>query len=106
MDDAAIVTALLASEDPYMRALGSLAELKQTRGKQYNRGGIKLEDYFPFGRISYAHMCWLKAMRLRANASTISKYSPEFIDSALDLANYSIFAVMAEDARTLQGDEE
>jgi hypothetical protein len=97
MDNMALVRALQDSGDPFFRALGTLAALREQRGQQYNQGGIKLEDYFPFGRHSYAHMCWLKAMRMRStlnNAGT--EYNLDFADSAMDLANYSIFTLMAE----------
>jgi hypothetical protein len=107
MDNAQIVEALLASEDAYFRALGSLASIKLERGKQYNQGTVKLEDYFPLGRASYIQMAWVKTQRAVSQCQKLAREpitieqrcNPEFADSVLDLANYAIFALMAEEEK-------
>lgn len=98
MTNAELIQALLESEDPFTRVLGILAELKHQRGLVYNRGTVKLEQYFPLGRASYAHMIHVKALRsisLVQSGLGIA-YSEDYMDTMLDCANYAIFGVMAE----------
>src|SRR3972149_7204508 len=88
-------TFLLDSEDPFVRVLGMLCSLKLERGAGYNSGGIELESYFPFGRISYLQMIHIKATRLRS-LTGIAADSDKFLDTLLDISNYAIFAIMRE----------
>jgi hypothetical protein len=101
MSNAEIIQALLESEDPFIRVLGILAELKHQRGLEYNRGRVKLEDYFPLGRASYSHMVYLKGLRAISlvESGLGIAYSPAYMDTMLDLANYAIFGAMAETAK-------
>lgn len=94
MTDAELLAALVKAEDPFLRVLGRLGALKLQRGQQYNVNNIELEDYFPFGRTSYVQMVHIKALRMRVNLD-----GKGYLDSALDLANYTIFAIMAEEKR-------
>lgn len=98
MNTAELAAALQLSEDPYFRALGDLASLKLQRGEQYNSNGVRLEDYFPLGRASYVQMCHVKTLRMR---STMGAKPIDFMDSAIDLANYAIFTYMSEKPKCL-----
>lgn len=92
MTDAELLAALVTAESPYLRALGRLGQLEAQRGAQYNINGIRRADYFPDGRRSYVQMMHMKVTRARA---TIGLTEP-YVDSIMDLANYTIFAIMAE----------
>jgi hypothetical protein len=100
MTDAELLAALVRAEDPFMRVLGLLGQLKMDRHKQYNVGDIRLEDYFPFGRMSYIQMMYMKVLRARATRALDEQY----LDSIMDLANYAIFAVMKEKKWTATSD--
>lgn len=93
MTDAELLAALVKAEDPYLRVLGLLAALQRERGQRYNVNGIKLEDYFPMGRISYMQMLHVKILRARAG---VPFDDGSYLDSIMDLANYAIFAIMKE----------
>jgi predicted metal-dependent hydrolase len=81
--------------------LVELARLREAKGGDYNRTGVELHDYFPFGHESYGQMVYLKAMRVRALIGLIqSGDKPNFEglrDSLLDLLNYTTFYVEAMD---------
>jgi len=96
--DLETIKLLAASKDPYLRVLAELASLKHQRGEQYNSNGVRLEDYFPLGRASYVQMCHVKTLRMR---STMGATPIDFMDSAIDLANYAIFTYMGEKDREL-----
>lgn len=99
MSDAEIIAALGQSEDPFMRALALLASVHLRKHADYNAHGISLEEYFPFGRVSYVQMCWVKVLRMRSLAESESILNEPFKDSIIDLASYAIFALMAEERR-------
>ena len=42
--DIETVKLMQESKDPFMRVLGQLAALKAQRGREYNRGDVKLSD--------------------------------------------------------------
>ena len=92
MTDAELLAALVSAEDPYLRVLGRLGQLQIQRGSMYNINGLSREDYFPFGRTSYIQMMYMKVLRARATRALTEPY----LDSLMDLANYTIFAIAAE----------
>jgi len=93
--EAKAISVLAASEDPYYRVLAQLAYLHSEKAADYDRGGVKNEDYFPFGDTSYAQMVWVKALRLRSLLSAKGTIQNESVlDMFLDFANYAIFALM------------
>jgi hypothetical protein len=99
MSDAEIIAALGQSEDPFMRALALLASVHLRKHADYNAHGISLEEYFPFGRLSYVQMCWIKVLRLRSLAQSESILNEPFKDTLIDLASYSIIALIAENTK-------
>lgn len=69
------------------------AVIRRKRGAQYNRAGVELGDYFPFGHASYAQMVHMKATRLRAEVQG-AEFNPTFTaleEHMVDLTNYLSF---------------
>lgn len=58
------------------------------RGQQY--GGNQVNDYMPFGVLSYVQMVHVKAARL-VSITKLDKPKQELKDSALDIINYAAF---------------
>ena len=82
-------------------------KVEAERGKEYNLGMVKLEDYFPFGLWSYAHMVHWEATRLVSLSGWIDvggegvKYK-KLKEHLGDLVNYCKFmwdAVEKEEKR-------
>ena len=101
--DKALEVALEAmsnSEDPLLQVFAEAFSLQYRKAGDYQRVGVRAE-YFPFGRLSYVQMIWIKAMRLRALAHTENiVFNESFMDTLLDLINYTAFAVVAEVEKT------
>jgi len=75
--------------DSFMRA----TKLKIERGKDYNAGGVTLQEHFPLGLASYFQMCWTKAVRFKALMLDGRKATDRALkDSVLDNLNYFAFA--------------
>jgi len=70
-------------------------ELRDSKAQDYQNSTI-VQDYFPFGLISYVQMLWVKALRLKSLASKSGAanavYEP-IRDTLLDLINYATFAI-------------
>ena len=93
--DIEAVKSLAASQDPYLRVLAELALLRAKKEADYNRDGIKLSEYFPFGLQSYVQMLWVKVLRLRSLSVSLDDPGYESIDDSLrDLINYAVFTLM------------
>lgn len=71
-----------------IKAFDEAKAILEERGSSY--GGLFVEDYMPFGTISYAQMVHLKASRI---VSGVHQNLPEtnLEDSCLDLINYAAF---------------
>lgn len=91
--DKVTVKLLAASKDPYLRVLAELATLRDRKSADYNEHGVELEDYFPFGFISYVQMIWVKVLRIRSLVNE-DGLNESVQDSLRDLINYAIFALM------------
>jgi len=86
------------SGDPLLRVFAEAFVLQHHKGGDYNRSASR-DEYFPFGRISYTQMIWVKAMRLRSLAHTDAViFNESFMDTLLDLINYAGFAAINEGA--------
>lgn len=84
------------SGDPLLRVFAEAFVLQHQKSSDYNRS-VPRKDYFPFGRLSYAQMIWVKAMRLRSLAHTDAViFNESFMDTLLDLINYAGFAAVEE----------
>lgn len=80
-----------------MSVLNEIQELREKKAQDYN-SGIKLEEYFPFGQISYTQMIHVKSLRLRS--LTVSNKEPNYEgirDTLIDIINYAIFNIEALD---------
>ena len=61
------------------------------KGEDYNTG-IKLEEYFPFGHLSYVQMLHMKTLRLRSLTNLdVPPHFDSIEDSARDLLAYTVF---------------
>jgi NTP pyrophosphatase (non-canonical NTP hydrolase) len=78
-------------------------KVEEAKGKDYNIGNVRLEDYFIFGMWSHAHMLHWEATRVvslvgGSQAETL----PEIKEHLGDLVNYAKFmwdAVEKEEKR-------
>lgn len=76
--------------------LQDIAELRAKKAQDYNGGNVKLEDYFPFGQLSYTQMIHVKALRLVS--LTEQEGGPNFegiADTLKDIINYATFNLEA-----------
>lgn len=64
------------------------ALIRAERGRTYNQGSVRLEDYFPLGDASYYQMVHLKLLRAR---SIMGGAEGSLEDSLVDLLNYGAF---------------
>jgi len=74
----------------YLKLIDPAITMVIKKGQDYNSGPT-LEEYFPFGELSYTQMVYMKAMRLR---SLMQVPKPNFEgkkDTVLDLINYCVF---------------
>lgn len=92
--DQETIKLLAASKDPYLRVLAGIALLRAKKSADYNDHGVALEDYFPFGFISYVQMIWVKVLRVRSLVNEDAVNNESVDDSLRDLVNYAIFALM------------
>jgi len=80
-----------------MSVLNEIKELREKKAQDYN-SGIMLEEYFPFGQVSYTQMIHVKSLRLRS--LTVSGKEPNYEgirDTLMDIVNYAIFNIEAID---------
>lgn len=74
--------------------LRKVVELRAKKSADYN-SGPKLDDYFPFGHLSYAQMLHVKMLRVHSLLAVMSQGGrPNFeglSDSIEDLINYATF---------------
>lgn len=85
------------TSDEFLQVCAPVAHLVGKKGEDYNRGQVKLSDYFPFGHISHAHMVHLKSMRLISLVSNLGK-QPNFDsieDTLQDILAYTVFYLEA-----------
>jgi len=76
--------------DEYLKLIRPALEIVAKKAEDYNAGPT-LEQYFPFGEVSYVQMIHLKALRL---VSLVDQQTPNFEgtqDTVLDLINYCVF---------------
>lgn len=71
-------------------------KILEERKASYGNNGMTVNDYMPFGHLSYAHMVQLKAKRIESLASYLHlsderKQLIDLKDSLLDLINYTAF---------------
>lgn len=77
----------------YYSVLGSAIEIYSKKSEDYNNEST-VEDYFPFGNISYLQLIHMKYMRIMSVAKSNSKPNYESLeDSLLDMINYCSFFV-------------
>lgn len=69
------------------------AKMRAKKTKDYKSH----KEYFPFGKVSYAQMIWVKALRLVRIASCEEPENESWRDSLIDLLNYTSFAVEGTD---------
>ena len=69
-------------------------DLSEIKARDYQSKSFKREDYFPFERLSYLQMIWIKVMRLRNLIENNKPTLHESLkDTLLDLINYAAFFV-------------
>lgn len=79
------------TEDEYHEIMAPIIALSARKSEDYN-SETSLEEYFPFGDISYMQMIHTKAQRLlnlTRKSSTINYESVE--DTLVDLINYAVY---------------
>lgn len=75
----------------YLELLNNAIELVAKKDQDYN-SKVKLEEYFPFGDISYVQMMHVKLLRIRNLLESGQAPNYEGIkDSVYDLINYAVF---------------
>lgn len=72
------------TEKDFDECVVELKALLFQRGEQYNNKS-QIFDYFPFGRVSFDQMLWVKTLR------EINNEDPKNFDSIQDLINYAFF---------------
>lgn len=92
-----LLLAELASRRGPVGALAESAILQVRKSQDYNDNGVTLDDYFPFGQMSYAQMMHVKVMRLISLSRMQSAgQQPNFegiVDTLKDIINYASFNV-------------
>jgi hypothetical protein len=76
------------------KILKECSDILRKKGKDYNLGSIRPDDYFLFGRISYLQMIHLKYTRLRSLMESKKPNYESIEDTLIDLINYA--ALFAE----------
>ena len=75
----------------YLELINPAIVLVVKKHEDYNKG-LELEEYFPFGDMSYVQMIHVKQCRLLSLVGTNTKENFESKkDSVLDLINYCVF---------------
>lgn len=76
--------------------LQEIAELRAKKAQDYNGGSVKLDDYFPFGQVSYTQMIHVKSLRLISLTEQDGNANFEGIEDTLkDIINYATFNLEA-----------
>lgn len=90
-----LVTSKVLPRDILQKAI----ELQELKGKDYN-GNVTIDDYFPFGEKSYAHMVHTKYLRMMSVLEQESTNFESLEDTLLDMINYcSFFAAYLENKK-------
>lgn len=72
--------------------------LRKKKAADYQGSSIQLSDYFPFKKLSYTQMLWIKMLRLRSLVEDNKTPKNESIrDTLLDIINYTTFMIEALD---------
>ena len=80
--------------DEYKALIQPAMDVVVKKHQDYNRGGVTLESYFPFGLKSYVQMLHVKNQRLLSLASNNAAPTNEAItDTLLDMINYAVFTL-------------
>ena len=69
-------------------------KVEAAKGRDYNVGPVRREDYWPFGLVSHAHMVHWEATRivsLAGNADLGEEYLSKLLEHLGDLVNYCKF---------------
>ena len=70
----------------------SLAQqIRKSKKADYQKDDITLDEYFPFGLVSYVQMIHIKSTRLRSLAQSNSPVNESIEDTLLDMLNYVDF---------------
>lgn len=76
----------------FFELVNPVAELLEAKHHDYDAGGVKLEDYFPFNDQSYVQMIHVKTLRLVSLLSSGNYPKHEAIrDTLEDMINYAVF---------------
>tara|TARA_R100000742_G_C4254894_1_gene72887 strand:+ start:290 stop:913 length:624 start_codon:yes stop_codon:yes gene_type:complete len=65
-------------------------QVQMKKDKDYNQQS-NLDDYFPFGEVSYIQMIYIKALRMVNIAKSEKIHNESMQDSLIDLVNYASF---------------
>lgn len=80
--------------DEYKALIQPAMDVVVKKHQDYNRGGVTLESYFPFGLKSYAQMLHVKNQRLLSLASSSAPIANEALeDTVIDMINYAVFTL-------------
>lgn len=85
------------TKDEFMKYCEEVAELVEKKHQDYQGSIFNLQDYFPFGEISYAQMLWVKVVRIaslskaREDGNESMPNYESLKDSVDDLIAYSVF---------------
>ena len=72
------------TEEDFDVCIKELKQLLFQRGEQYNKESVVF-DYFPFGKISFDQMLWVKTLR------EMNNNDPFNFETIKDLINYAFF---------------
>ena len=84
----------------YYSTLGNAVEIYTKKSEDYNNESA-VEEYFPFGNISYLQLIHMKYLRIMSVAKSHSKPNFESLeDSLLDMINYcSVFVSYIQNSK-------
>tara|TARA_R110002012_G_scaffold5387_1_gene24569 strand:+ start:385 stop:1032 length:648 start_codon:yes stop_codon:yes gene_type:complete len=66
-------------------------QIRRKKKSDYQKDEITLEEYFPFGLLSYVQMIHIKSTRLRSLAQSNNPVNESIEDTLLDMLNYVDF---------------
>lgn len=91
-------------QDGAAKILAECAALLQAKGADYNRGSVKRDDYYLYGRKSLMTMVHTKYLRLRSLCEAEDKENFESLrDTLVDLINYGAIWADWEDRHADRG---
>ena len=80
--------------DEFMGIVLPVAKLVELKSGDYpvDASAVTLEQYFPFGHKSYAHMVWTKGLRLRSLVASEKVPTFEGVEDTVDdMIAYLVF---------------